>query len=449
MSYLSHRVLFFCALLLSTASVLAQQPLSLTNAIEKALENNFQIKLAKAEAAVTQNNDDWSLTGRYPTVNLTLGANGSYVNSDNPASVVVKSSVLNTGIVPGAEANWVIFDGYRASFVKQQLEGASKLSLGQYKQQVETSIQAVMQAYYGARVQLDQLNILKKVMDLSRDRVNYQQVRQEFGQANTFDLLQAKDAYLSDSTTYLVQRNVYENALRSLLTLIGEDIYTPCNLTDSLTVPQNIYNYADLEARMLGNNSALGNLALNRQLAGINTRLLETALKPTISLRTGLSYNTGIGFGVQTFNTGGNPVERKVPQVAAKNLNAFLNIGLTYNIFDGGARHRRIGSAKLQEIQAQVGYESQKQQLTTQLANTLATYTNQQQLIALTNDLVSNAVRNLNIAEERLKAGLISSFDYRTVQLRYLNATQSQLNAVLNLKNTETELIRLTGGLVQ
>ena len=142
-------------------------------------------------------------------------------------------------------------------------------------------------------------------------------------------------------------------------------------------------------------------------------------------------------------------VEQDVPRIAAKNLNTFLNVSMVYNLFDNGARRRQIGSSRLAELSSQLSYESQKQLLLTQLANVHNTYNNQRNLVQLTKELVDNAQRNLSIAEERLRAGLINSFDYRTVQLGYLTATQTQLNALLNLKNTETELLRLTGELIR
>ena len=44
-----------------------------------------------------------------------------------------------------------------------------------------------------------------------------------------------------------------------------------------------------------------------------------------------------------------------------------------------------------------------------------------------------------------LKLFLISSFDYRSIQLAYINASQSKLRAIFNLKNMDTELVRLIG----
>jgi len=55
---------------------------------------------------------------------------------------------------------------------------------------------------------------------------------------------------------------------------------------------------------------------------------------------------------------------------------------------------------------------------------------------------------NLQIAEEKFKAGAINSFNYRDIQLRYLNSSISRLQAIYNLIDTETTLLRLTGGII-
>ena len=79
----------------------------------------------------------------------------------------------------------------------------------------------------------------------------------------------------------------------------------------------------------------------------------------------------------------------------------------------------------------------------------LATFNNQRQLVLLTQNLIENAEENLRIADERFKGGLITSFDYRTIQLNFINASQARLNAIFNLKTTETDLIKLIGGLIR
>jgi outer membrane protein TolC len=126
-----------------------------------------------------------------------------------------------------------------------------------------------------------------------------------------------------------------------------------------------------------------------------------------------------------------------------------LNFSATYNLFDWGRRQKTIENAQMEEMIAQLNIEDQKRNLFSQLENTFATYNNQKRLLQLTDNLLENANQNLGIANERFKGGLINSFDYRSIQLSYINASQSRLNALLNLKNTEVELIRLIGGLVR
>ena len=435
--------------LLFTVSLNAQEALSLEQAIAKGLTNNYQVRLSRASVAIAENNNDWSLAGKYPEVNLTLGSDNGYSSTDNPASVVTQSSVISNAIVPGVSANWILYNGSRVTYAKDQLARQLNLSQEQLEVQIQNTIQSIIQAYYGALVQREQLDVLQEVLGLSRDRIRYQETRQEFGQAGAFDLVQAQDAYLNDSTTYLVQQNAYQNALRNLQLIMGVDSPTNFRLTDSLEGVTTAYTRQDLEEKLLRNNPELQASNVNIQLAALNTEILGVARLPQISLNAGANYNINVSNGSQTFNFGGMPNEQNLPGVAARTLRGFVNLTASYNIYDGGARKRRIETGQLQELQSQLQYASLEQSLKTQLANTYATYQNQQQLVSLTGELVANARRNLTIAEERQKGGLINSFDYRSIQLGYINATQSRLNAILNLKNTETELLRLTGELVR
>ena len=91
---------------------------------------------------------------------------------------------------------------------------------------------------------------------------------------------------------------------------------------------------------------------------------------------------------------------------------------------------------------------NQERNLSSQIEDAVANYNDQIRLINLTESLLANARRNMEIAEERFKAAQINSFDYRTIQLSYLNADVARLNSIFNLKMAEMEIDRLTGDLV-
>jgi outer membrane protein TolC len=437
-------------LLLLCNTGLAQQlaGLSLSEAIEIGLKNNYQIQIRQLEKEQAANLNDWGVAGKYPSVDLNLNNSNTYSGSANPASFLREISTFGTGLGPGVEANWVLFDGYRVRFTKQQLEQQEQRGEVAMKLAVETTVQSIIQAYYAALVQKEQLDVRMEVLELSRDRVAYQEIRKEYGQAGTFDVLQTQDAYLNDSTSYIIQVNTYENALRTLNLTMGVDAFgTQYTLTDTLSRNLPDYELGAMQTRMLANNQSILNLQVARELAHTNTLLQEATKSPTISLRAGANYNFNETiFGTGTFADGN---DRDLGGVKSSNYSAFINVAATYNIFDGGVRRKQIENAKTGELIAQLNIEDAKRNLNLQLENNLATFESQRELVRVTQQLVDNARRNLQIAEERFSGGLINSFDYRTIQLGYINANQSLLNAIYNMKLTETELIRLTGGLVR
>lgn len=59
------------------------------------------------------------------------------------------------------------------------------------------------------------------------------------------------------------------------------------------------------------------------------------------------------------------------------------------------------------------------------------------------------AEMNLQIADEKFKSGAINSFNYRDIQINYLNTALNRLQAMYNLIYSNTTLARLTGGFLQ
>lgn len=443
---------FLLVTLLLVGELAGQTPLSLSDAVQRGLENNFQIRIAENNVAVAEAQDDWALAGRYPTINLSVSPGIGYRNNTNPASIVVSSSITSYSVAPAANFSWTLFNGRRVRYTKAQSERRVDLSEGQLMLAVENTTQQIINAYYNALVQRERIDVLQDVLALSRDQIDYQELRRQYGQGGSFATLQARDAYLNDSTNLLTQRVNYDNAIRSLLRAMGEtDPTRRVRLTDELDFVPAPYDRAALTERLLAGNRSLQNLLINRDLANVETKLAETANAPSIDLNAGLSYALDVQTGTQTFDFGGDqpPRVQELPGVAARTLQGNLGFGINYLLYDAGARRRRIEIAQLQEINAQLDYEANKQDLQILLNNTLATYDNQIDLLGLSDQLIENAARNLEIARERLNGGVINSFDYRQVQLNYLNATFQRLNALFNLKNTETELLRLTGGIVR
>ncbi len=427
-------------------SIFSQTEITLSEAIKIGLENNYQIKIAEKRKEIASNNNTLKNTGRYPVVDFNINNNNSFSNSNNPASFIPKNNIITSGITPSIDGRWTIFDGFKFKMNKSRFEQLEIQSDAQIAIAIENNIQAIMQAYYNAQIQKEQLKVIQEILQLSKDKIEYQEIKKEFAQAGNFDVLQSQNAFLNDSTTLLIQQNTYQTALLNLKLAMGiqtDDIlYQPA---DELNFEENKYQYKDLEEKLFSSNNNLKQLFIAQQINKINTDLQKANLYPTISLGSGISFNEGYAWqsGINPFNQesiGGN---------FSNNLNYYLNVSATYNIFDAGQRKRNIENANIEEEIAQLNIDDLKQSLSSRLKIILNNYNNQLQLISLTEQLIENSKQNLDIANERYKGSLISSFDYRNVQLAYINASQTRLNAIFNLKNTEIELIKIIGGLIQ
>jgi outer membrane protein len=68
--------------------VKAQQPLTLTDAVTKALENNYGIIIVKENQRIAEITNNWGTAGRYPYINLSAGDDNAYNinNAENYAN---------------------------------------------------------------------------------------------------------------------------------------------------------------------------------------------------------------------------------------------------------------------------------------------------------------------------------------------------------------------------
>ena len=440
--------IIFILFISSTQHTAAQSRLSLSQAIKTSLRNNFQIQIAQKNLDIAENNNNWKTAGRYPSINLNFYNQNGFYREDNPAAYLGDPYTWsNIGLTGNIDLNYTLFDGHQAKINKKRLEQLEKQGNGKVELAIENSIRQTILAYYQALIEREKLRVTKEVLDLSLDRAAYERKRQQYGSAAEFEILQSQDALLNDSTNLLVQQNAYDISIRNLnLAMAESKLDKKYRLTDSLEYKTESYNFRTLQRKLVANNKELKQLEFEMQLAKVDTELEEAKRKPTISVAGGI--NQDLNF--QDINAlDPRTLRDEIGRTKNIRTNGYLNLSAKYPLFDGGNAKRNVKNNRMRESIAKLGFEEKKQQLSVQLKNTLETYNKQVRLLQLTEKLVDNARENMLITNDRFRASQINSFDFRSVQLAFINASQSKINALYNLKNTETELIRLIGGLVR
>lgn len=441
---MKHLLLLSVGFLLSSNFLVAQTDLSLAQAIETALENANNLKIAKLNTQSAEMQNDWGEAGRYPTISANLNNSNTYNNIQNPTSFLNGAQLLGTGATATVDLQWTLYDGGRVRTTKDRLAVLAEQT-GMSEQVVVNNVaEQVAKAYFNALVQQKRLEVLADVLELSKDKIKYIEAKQEFGQAGEFDLLQIQDAYLNDSIQWLLQKVNYENALQSLSLAMGMEVGadTDLNLTDSLNYLLPAYEFDALKEDLINNNAQMKVEQANIRLSELDIKLQEANKYPRLSMGANISEQLTL-----------NQVNGRQPQIpndwqGGTTFSAGVNFTLSYTIYNGGRVKRGIELAQLRRKIANTNLSELERSLTQQLKIALNRYASQQELLSLSQTLLSNAERNLEIAGERFKSNTLNYFDYRTIQINYIRALTSVQDAFLNAKTTEFDLLLLTGQLM-
>lgn len=420
----------FVLLLIIVSAAFAQPPLTLTDAISKALENNYGIIIMKQNQRISEIQNNWGTAGRYPYINLTAGDDNSY-NINNT------ENFANNRLSAGANVSWTLFDGFIVKINKQRFEELEQLSKQNTAVMVEGTIQSIILAYYDVLLQKEKLKNWEEVMKLSEDRYSRAEERKAFGTFVTYDVLQAKNAYLTDRSGYLLQEVNYKNSLRDLNYLMAEKPQINYLLTDSFKAVPVDYALADLQAQMVENNKSLQNQYINQRLLENAVAAQKSSFYPTFDFRGGVTGTANRNNFADRGESWGN------------SANFYGNFTLSYNLFSGGNRKRAVEIAQIDETIGTVEIDQVTHELSNSLANLYEFYVVRKELLTLAFENLEAAKLNLQLSKERFESGSINSFNYRDVQISYITISQRQLEAIYNLIDSQTSLLRLTGTIIQ
>lgn len=420
-------VLFILILWLSPS--VAEQPLALSEAVAVALENNYNIRMIRLDESIAAANNSWGQAGMFPS--LDLSASGTQSQSLDADDDWIQQRGTGSAVL-----SWTLFRGFSVWIQKGRLSRLEELSAGNTSLLVEQTIQAVILAYYNVLLQTERLQVLDQVQQVSRDR--YEQVleKKKIGARVTYDVLQAKNAWLEDESRFLQQENAARNAVRDLQFLMGIQEYREFSFTDPFELEWQLYDFALLRERMLADNQQLRNQFIQLRLLESQVNLARTAWSPTLSFRAGVETDLSRS---KTDETGWMENDSR---------NMYGTLTLSWNLFNGGNRKRAVDIARLDQEIGEVEAESMQHRLGNRLAAQLDLYNVRKELLDVSEEALETAELNLQISEEKFKTGAINSFNFRDVQLIYLNAALGRLESIYRLIEAHTELLRLTGGIV-
>jgi len=406
------------------------EKLSLSDAISISLKNNYDLIITKNSEKIAKINNTWGNTALMPTLDFSTTAQ---VSKNFNSSEDYKNLTFN----PKISLSWTLFNGFSAMINKANYIELQKESEGNTALLVEMTIQNIILSYNNCLLQKTIMNVYKEMSDLSYDRVKKAKIGKEIGNITTYSYLLYKTSYLEDYSNYLQQKVIYENSIRTLNYNMGTEDNRLWELTTPLVADTANYELEVLSEKLKSNNQTLKNQYINQNILALKIKSVKNSNYPSLKLNASAMHNNS-----KTYYDG-STADR-----SAHSNEVGAGLTFSWNIFNGGTKKRAIQIAKINAETGNVKIDQMLHSLTNQLSQLLSSYNSDKQVYNLNIERLKAAKLNLEISTDNYNNGVIDSFDYRDIQVNYLNAAIAKLKAAYSLIESKTELMQITGNIV-
>ncbi len=422
-------------MLFCVVKINAQDVLTIEDAIKIALENNYEIKIASNNLNIEKTNVSSGNAGMLPVVTASIVDNNRLQNTSQTLASGTTNSLKNAknnSLTYGVGLDWTVFDGMKMFVKLDQLKELQKLGEAQLKLTILTKIGDVTSTYFNLVEQQQQLAAIDSTIIISKQRLALAQNRFTIGKASKLEVLNAQVDLNTDKVSLLRQKELYANTKILLNQILARDAKIDFKTVDEIAVDTKLV-LDELTALAEKQNPQLEAQIIAKRVSELQLKQVKAARYPTLTLNTGYNFaNTQSSLGFTT-------------QSSTRGLNYGFSASL--NVFDGFSQNRNEKIAKIEIENSKMEIEQQSLALKTQLATSYQTYLTNLELIDLEEKNEAIAKQNLAITLDKFRIGTITTLEFRTAQLNYVNAKVRYSNAQFQAKISEIALKELAGNI--
>jgi outer membrane protein len=428
----------FVFLLISTP-VFAQEArtISLQEAINIALENNYQLKQAQNNLDLTEISIKSEYADFLPSVNMSF--NGSrrtgqqfiadrFKEGKNPFVNVTSQSF--SGNLSASIPIFRGFENIHSLRASQETKISREESLQRAKEQI---IFNTASNYLQVLVNMQLMDIRKEDLENSRKQLEQVKAQVEVGSRPTVDLYN-QEAQVANQELQLTQQ---ENALKfSKIVLIRQLQIDPLG-NYTFSVPEveteigiakaQSYSLSELIDQALLNRSDIKSSIANIHSLEYQLKSVEGRLYPSVSASAGISTSYS-----DQYTLFGDLVPFS-DQFFDQQINRSLGLSVSIPLFQNWNRMYNIQSSKVQLKNAKLNLDNARLQVIQEVTQAYNDYTSYQKQLLASQKSLKASERAFETQQERYNVGSSTLIELSQAQAGYVEAQSNHTQAVYNL----------------
>ncbi len=429
-------IIFVVAFISLYTPLNAQDTLKLEEAINLGLEYNFDIKLAENQSRIAANNHTLGNAGFLPRADLNSSirwtrenTDFTFASGDGQSRDGAKSRSINANAV----ANWVVFDGGRMFHTFEKLNQLKLAENLEATRVIENIVAEITDAYYLVVLNQARREVLENNLQLSKQRIDISKAKYNIGKASKLEYLAAQVDYNEDTSALVSQVQALYEAKVNLNNIVGIDVNENFNVNSAIEVNAELDD-EELKEEMLYNNTQMAIFDRQQNIASLEIEEIKAEHYPQLSLN--------LGYEINRVNAEAGFI------LSRRSMGLNYGASATWNIFNGFDRNRREQNARIQKRNADLATSQFNLNLQAQFNNLYSEYASSLVLLQMEQENLAVARENADIALDRYNIGNTNALELREAQQNLVDAESRLLNAAYTVKLAETELLRLSGRLI-
>lgn len=413
----------------------AQSSITLEDAIQIALENNYQLKQAENNLDVSDNAVLNAKADFLPS--LSASYNGTRrVGQQFDQTTVTFENVTTQSLGGNLNSSITVFNGFNNINNLRRANANRSIQIEESQRLRENIIFTTASRFLQVVLNEELLKISQENLDVSEQQYEQIEAQVEVGRSPNVDLLNQASVVANEELTVIQRENALESSYAQLMRIMQDDTGTEYSLVlpdvEDLDLMPLDLNLQELIQTALQNRRDLRAQQLTIERNRYDESIARASLLPTINASLGISgsYN-------DRFRSFDPELGRSVPlsyteQFFDRNVNRFIGFNIQIPIFDNLSRRTNLENSKITLKNSQLELENVRFQVNEEVRQAYNDYMSIVKELDSTEKALIAAERAYETEFQRYEVGASTLIELNQANANYVLAQSNRIQTIYN-----------------